>query len=247
MLQHPFVVLFIAVGLFAAASACLCRVYVSARQHVHALGASRAESASRRNVHLAILSGMSCMLGSRFSIQAVFDSFTETCLEYFRCHRVSLMIHNELSGEVVVRSVSGKASREMIGTRQKIEAGVAGWAARHRQSLLLNSKVDEKRYPGLTMRNPDTASAMVVPIVAENELIGILSVSSYFASRQFHDSDLKECEMISDTIASCVFRSPLRHLFEEEKRRIGPHNVARTEDDSALPRLPSPLRTGRKP
>jgi putative methionine-R-sulfoxide reductase with GAF domain len=220
------------------------RRYVSVRRQLHALNARGMEDSFRCGVMSALLRAMSFIMESRQGIESLFGRITEACLEHFHCHRVSLMVHDAASGELVLCSVSGKANEDMVGTRQKIGEGVAGWAAEHRQTVLLNNIHDANRYPGIKMGNPVTASAMIVPVVGEGELLGILNVSSHLASRRFHDEDLKECEAIAGFVGSCVLRPYLTRLIEKERNGELMRNVPGKRGRPARDRRDSLLRSG---
>jgi len=64
--------------------------------------------------------------------------------------------------------------------------GLSGWAAKHRRAAIVD---DASRVRLVTPGLRDVRSAMVAPVVAGDELLGVLEVGS-FASRAFDDDEL---------------------------------------------------------
>ncbi|MBD3162559.1 MAG: hypothetical protein GF346_09365, partial [Candidatus Eisenbacteria bacterium] len=87
---------------------------------------------------LVALLNVSRVLATETDPQTVFESITKTCRTTFACEQSSLMLFNERSQELEVRSVSGHdvAARE-LATAQKLGRGIAGWVAKERKPFVL--------------------------------------------------------------------------------------------------------------
>jgi transcriptional regulator with GAF, ATPase, and Fis domain len=160
-----------------------------------------------RSKHVSRLYGLfniSRIIGSETDLRGVFDGVTKICVETFNCHRASLMLYDSETEELAVMAAHGRNSQVIIGTRQKIGEGIAGYAARRRESLMLQGHADLDKYPGLKLENPSIASAIVVPIILRNELVGVLNVSNHSPDVQYDGEDLRALQVFAENAGAFI-------------------------------------------
>jgi putative methionine-R-sulfoxide reductase with GAF domain len=168
---------------------------------------------------LRALTRISRIISIETDLQSIFDRITKLCVETFSCHRASLMLFEEESRELVVRSVCGHSEIEILNMRQRLGEGIAGYAAQHREPLLLSGPADYARHPGLEYKDPSLTSAMVVPIIVRDELVGVLNVSSRLPEVIYEAEDLVALEGLSSSAGICI-----RHTEHVNwMRRMVPH------------------------
>ena len=177
------------------------------------------ERVQRDNSRLYALMNVSRIMSMKTTLQGVFDCITKTCVEAFDCHQVSLMLHDEQAGELVVRSASGHAdTTKVLGVRQKIGVGISGWVAENRQALILGNPDDLIKYPQLEFKSDSIAAAMVAPIILRDELVGILNVSSRSKNITYDKEDLRALRVFTENAATCIRHieqaSWMRHTIE---------------------------------
>lgn len=143
----------------------------------------------------------------KVSLQEALDIITELCVGRFNCGRASLMIYDAESDELLLCSVRGFGYEDDIYTKCKMGRGVAGWAAKHRQSLILGDKNAEMKYPGVPLENPSIKSSMIVPMILDNLLIGVLNISSFSDSVIYAPCNLQELSLIGRVISLFIFNS----------------------------------------
>lgn len=206
--------------------------------------AARAKKITQRM--FALLS-VSRMLGSWSDLQKVFDSVAEMCVDAFNSHLTSLMIFDGDTQELVVRAVSGQTvPSSMMGARLKLGEGIAGWAARQGQALLIGPDFDSSKYPELELKNATLSSAMVVPIILRDELVGVLNVSTRSRKTVYDDNDLRTLQVFAENVGACIrhteqaswMRQTIRNLQEAIK-------VQRTHTDKKDGALVGTDRSGR--
>jgi len=179
---------------------------------------TRDRAAERMERHVARLSALlnvSRIIGSETSLQGVFDSVTKVCLETFACQRVSLMLVEKDTQDLVVRSASGETDSEtLVGVRQKIGEGVAGRVAETSEALVLGPELDATRFTG--KRGPDAslAAAMVVPIKVRDELVGVINVGSTSPDVRYDAEDLQALQVFAENVGACI-----RHAEQAEWMR----------------------------
>jgi putative methionine-R-sulfoxide reductase with GAF domain len=182
--------------------------------------------AKKHTQRLFALLNVSRVLGSSSDLQKVFDSVAEMCVDAFSCHQASLMVYDSDTRELVVRAAAGESiPSTMMGARVKLGEGIAGWAAKKGQALLIGSDFDPAKYPELELRNASLTSAMVVPIVLRDELVGVLNISTRSRKTSYDSDDLKALQVFAENVGSCIrhteqaswLRQTIRNLQETVK------------------------------
>ncbi len=203
---------------------------------------------SRRHTQrLFALLNVSKVLGSSSDLQKVFDAVVALCVEAFSCHQASLMMYDRDAQELVLRAVAGQSvPSTMLGVRVKLGEGIAGWAARKGQSLLIGADFDPAGYPELELKNFALTSAMVVPIMLRDELIGVMNVSTRSRKTTYDDDDLKALQVFAENVGACVrhteqaswMRQTIRNLQETVKTQR--KQTARAAEYAVSPRANEP-------
>lgn len=158
----------------------------------------------RHYLRLFALLNVSRIIGSETDLGGMFGCITNVCVETFFGNRSSLMLFDKEAGDLVVRSASGTDSEKIIGRRQDLGEGIAGWAAQNRQALFLSRNVDLSKYPGLDVEDTTALAAMVVPIIVRDELVGVLNVSTKKTDVIYDDEDLRALQVFADNAGSCI-------------------------------------------
>jgi transcriptional regulator with GAF, ATPase, and Fis domain len=160
-------------------------------------------SAQRRYSRLFDLLDVSRILDSERESHNVFDSVTQVCLEIFNCEKASLMLLVD-NRYLEVKSAFGYMNRKIIGARQKIGEGIAGWVAENRKPVLIQGKIEPGKYPGLTFKSRGLAAAVVVPVIVKGDLIGVLNISTRSPQTLYDDEDLRAIQAFAENVGACV-------------------------------------------
>src|SRR4030095_5828424 len=81
---------------------------------------------------------------------------------------------------LVARCVRGNP--DALGRRVAMGEGIAGRVARTMEPLLINGRPTLKEFPGLDTRSLAVSSAMSVPLVHRDQLLGVLNVNAQAGS-----------------------------------------------------------------
>lgn len=174
----------------------------------------------RHICRLYTLIKLSRKMASEIDLSTVFYSITEMCVEAFNCDRSSLMLYDENYRELVVMAMSGVSKGDVIDTREGIGEGVAGYAAQHTKSLLLNPDIDLGMYPGLQLDNKDIHSAMVVPIILREELVGVINVSSFTPGNTYTDEDLGALQVVAESVGTYIRHAEQGHWMRQTIKKL---------------------------
>ena len=179
------------------------------------------ESAARRRLYGLL--NVSRIMGLNNRPEAVFDCIAQSCLEAFTCDRASLMLYQAATQTLVVRAASDKEGvSKVLGAEQSISEGVAGWAARHKQALVLGRERELQEDPALKLTSTSVIAAMVVPIILRDELVGVINVSSRSPEVHYKEDDLHALKVFAENAGACI-----RHTEQAEWMRQTIDNLRR--------------------
>lgn len=180
-----------------------------------------AEAAERHSARVYALLNVSKMMVTQNDLAAVFTCVTETCVEVFTCHQASLMTYDKESDSLEVRAVSGShVPKDILGTKQKVGIGIAGWVAMRREPLLIQPRGKPDKYPGLEFKQKGLVTAMVVPIILRDELVGVINVSARNPKMSFEQEDLKALQVFAENVGTAI-----RHTEQAEWMRSTIHTL----------------------
>lgn len=189
---------------------------------------SERERSERQTARLYALLNMGRVMVTQSDLQTVFDSITKLCCDAFGCDQASLMLFDAQADVLEVRAVSGKNVPEgIIGTRQPIGKGIAGWVAQKREPLLLTPSMAP--IAGLEFRKKDLAAAMVVPVILRDELVGVINVSARPPHVEFDHDDVRALQAFAENVGAAIrhaeqaewMRATIRKLQGQKERPVG--------------------------
>jgi signal transduction protein with GAF and PtsI domain len=116
--------------------------------------------------------------------------------------------------DLVTLCVRGR--EEAVGARLRLGDGVAGHVALRREPVLIEGHVDPNEFPGLADREPYVESAMSLPLIHRDEVVGVLNVNAA-AGRAFTEYDLRAVAVFAEQAAAAVANA---RLYEAERAHV---------------------------
>jgi len=188
------------------------------------------ERAERHTARLYALLNVSRVMVAQSDLQTVFDSITKLCCDAFGCDQASLMLLDPNTDTLEVRAVSGKNIPEgVLGARQPVGKGIAGYVAQKREPLLLKHRDTQADIPGLELRKKDLSAAMVVPVILRDELVGVINVSARSKDVEFDSDDVKALQAFAENVGAAV-----RHTEQAEWMRATIRKLQSQRDRSGI-------------
>ncbi len=129
----------------------------------------------------------------------------------------SIQLVDPLTQELYVAYAEGLSDHTVRTSRQRLGEGVAGSVAATRRARLLHGN----EYSPHHRERPDLLSGISVPLVAQDELLGVLNVSTELGSKRLEAGDLEIMNRVSERVSPV-----LRRLLEIQ----GLHERALVED-----------------
>lgn len=192
----------------------------------------------KRNLdRLVAIMQISRVMSSANDPNTVLNAITSSCLETFNANRVSLMLLDRESNDLVVRAASGHDDlSSVLGARVRMGQGVAGWVAQYRRPLVLGGSVDPTKYVGFTHKNDDPHAAMVVPIVLRDELIGVLNVTSFTPEFAFHEEDVQALMVFGEHAGLCCRHAEQTEWMRQTIQRLDAELLQKEKEREGLER-----------
>ena len=125
----------------------------------------------------------------------------------------------------------------MLGHRQRIGEGIAGYVAQSGEPVELQGSVRDARFTGT---DPDAGSALVIPLRVADRVIGVLNVKRAAGGEAFDELERTLATDLADELARAV--SPGGTVTEPVEPALRPDDQPRPSSASATASLPTPAR-----
>jgi PAS domain S-box-containing protein len=166
----------------------------------------RAEEALRqRNRELAFLNQASQALGSTLDLDQVLVTVLEEVRRLLDAAAISIWLVDPTTGELVCRQASGPCSDIVRNWRLEPGDGIAGWVARHGESVIVPDTQNDERYcrdvdeqTGMKLR-----SILSAPLTVGQNVIGALQVVDTGIGR-FGPTDLALIEPLAASASVAI-------------------------------------------
>ncbi|MEW6399023.1 MAG: diguanylate cyclase [Bacillota bacterium] len=123
-------------------------------------------------------------------------------------HQYIVLLPDEATGDLVVRAVAGYPE-EVVGFRVPRGRGVTGWAFRTGQMQVVDDCSQDPRY--ISVPTGANASEVAIPLVAQEQVIGVLDVGSDTVAA-FGEDDLQLLVAVAGHVADYIFVA-LQHRY----------------------------------
>lgn len=147
--------------------------------------------------------------------EAMGNRLAQICFDVFDCERASVMLIDPATGELVVRGAVGHGDMDLVlGARQNVGDGIAGWVAEHRKPILLGPQVDVHKFWRFKPKVEPIHAAMAAPIVLRDRILGVACISSRLPGMAYHQEDLRTLQVLAWNAAMALGRGGDGGLLE---------------------------------
>ena len=103
----------------------------------------------------------------------------------------ALLVTDEETNELVFVLVQGQVREKLPGYRIPHSEGIAGWAAEHREPVIVNNARADPRFSSRVdeVFSFQTYSMVCVPLVARDKVLGVIEVLNKSSGRDFAEAD----------------------------------------------------------
>lgn len=159
---------------------------------------------------IVVLYEISKAIFSTIEMDGLLKIIVDLAMKTLQADDASIMLFDE-SGKLFIAISYGLDEQVKKDTRLALGERIAGWVAESRQPLILtNGLVNDERFADIRGRE-DIISAMVIPLVKNEKVLGILSVNRMNISRNFTKVDLYKSSIFA-SLASLALDNA--HLYK---------------------------------
>jgi CheY-like chemotaxis protein len=165
---------------------------------------SRLQKENIRLKALIPLFEISKLLVTEIDLAHLFKIITEVLVQEFSVDRVSLMLVDETSGDLLIRASHGLQTDTAMNARRKIGEGVSGLVLKHKKPLIISAgKHPDPEVMAMINVEDMPVSSMSVPLIGKNKMFGVLNVSK-FSGAPFSTSDLQIVVILSSQVVTAM-------------------------------------------
>jgi adenylate cyclase len=210
--------------------------------------ASKPSADDRQARKLALLLEISQKLAGELDLDRLLGRVAEVTFEVMNVDRVSILLRNEATGELVPR-----ISRSRLGDteHQHVPRSIADKVMRERVAVLSHNASADSRFKSNSIMMQSVQSAMCSPLMASaDQLLGLLYVDNVTAANAFSDDDLQFLVAFAGLAAVGIRSSSYAEQLRREalvrsnfERYFAPNVAAEIAQQSAAVRLGGDKRT----
>ncbi|HEX3187459.1 MAG TPA: diguanylate cyclase [Pyrinomonadaceae bacterium] len=136
-----------------------------------------------------------------------YESIVANSKELFQSERASLLLLNEESNELILKSASGFATDPALIGPIRVGEGVSGEAMNTGKPIVVRDLRSSGRRPAPAERSYKTDSFISYPITIGGRKVGVLNVTDKTGGRRFDEIDLSLLEIIGPQMAVALERA----------------------------------------
>ncbi|MBF8284957.1 MAG: hypothetical protein HW378_3872, partial [Anaerolineales bacterium] len=152
-------------------------------------------------------------------LNTILNKAADAALQQCEADEASIMLPTPEGKELYVAAVRGEQRAHLLGARVPFEQSIAGWVARQREPVNLQGEVRDARFAPIYPR-PDIHSAISIPMLAGNQLVGVLNVNATRRRRRFTLGQVKALSILVSTAAAALENAWLHAQVQEAEERF---------------------------
>jgi putative nucleotidyltransferase with HDIG domain len=147
-------------------------------------------------------------VNSVFTVSDVLDVIVSSAVEELSAQKGSLLIHKPGAQELVIRNAKGVKRKSLKEDKFMVGEGVAGWVAKNRKPLLLESALEDERFIRRKVHDQNV-SLICVPVINKGQLKGIICIEKDDSNKKLNRSDLEFITILANQAAVAIDNAQL--------------------------------------
>ena len=172
---------------------------------------------SNRLSEISSLSEVGKAINTTLNLTDVLNLILTSSLELLGGNEGSIMLLEDDKKHLKVVSYHGPRTEVVLKGRGKVGTGVAGTVAQRREPMLIQGNRLEKDVQGSAGPTRGIRSAMSVPLVRNDELLGVLNLNETQGDRMFTEQDLNSLGVFAEHAAIAIGNAS---IFAKERETV---------------------------
>src|ERR1051325_9185022 len=170
-----------------------------------AAGSGPERKTKRQLQEVAIFNDVAKALTSSLNLDSILQTIMDKMAEFFRPDTWSLLMVDEQKDELYFAIAVGDAAETLKTVRLKVGEGIAGWVARHGESLIVPDVYTDPRFAKRIddMTKWRTRSMICVPLRAKQKTLGVIQLINCVLDN-FGDRELFFLQSLCDYAAIAI-------------------------------------------
>jgi GAF domain-containing protein len=150
------------------------------------------------------------------NIHRSLDAFVDYIFDALNLDICSVMLSDDLTGELQVTSARGLDDNIIKRTRIKFGDKIAGWVALEGKPLFIENVEEDPRFEKKSIPQYRTKSFMSLPLKVNDRIIGVLNLNNKEESNPFTTHDFHIAQALSEKISDYIKRIQTGCFQEDE-------------------------------
>ncbi len=161
--------------------------------------------------NLGALQELSMQINAKTNVMSLLDRIMQAALASIEAEDGSLLLLDPDTNELAFVIVHGSVKEYLVGHRIPMGEGIAGWAAEHKQSVVVANAQLDQRFSSRVDQAFDfrTRSVLAVPILHDNDIKGVFQVLNKRNRQEFNDTDMMLLNVVAQLAADAIARAEL--------------------------------------
>ncbi len=168
---------------------------------------------------LACLLDVAQIINSSLELDAVLDHILVQARQILQAESGSIMLVDDSGTRLCVHAAQGPRAHEIRGRCRKLGEGVAGWVAVSGEPLLLQGQTRDPRFKRVHARS-DVRESLCAPLKAEQDVIGVISLSNAGADHHFSHEDLELLVALTNQAALAIRNARSYEEMVRQRRTV---------------------------
>ncbi len=173
------------------------------------------ESLNRKLQKMGALYQVGQILTASLDLPTRLENVVDLAIRLLGADRGSIMLLDARKEELEMVTFRGLRN-EAANARTRLGEGIAGWVAEHREPLILQDVISDERFKGT---DPQIRSALAIPLMAEDRLIGVLNIST-ISEHRFGEEDLEYLSAFGDLGAVAIENALLYNRLQRRQDEL---------------------------
>lgn len=153
-------------------------------------------------------------------LHTAMDSLLEFISELLGLNMCSIMLGEEITGDLMIKSARGLPEEVIKRTRIRLGDKICGWVALEGKPLLIEDIENDPQFGRSNIPQYNTKSLLSIPLKVNDRVVGVLNLNNKKSSEPFTTQDLGLATVLSERISYLIERF---------------HNADNPEDDFIRP------------